>query len=129
LYELCATILSNATGRRIVDTDVKWKRLDLETPELRAKIVNYMISSMKLARENLLMTDEEIRDYLDEYMNNLGEYSSLEKELPNMLDNLKKKSEAVKGSEEEEPRDQSDRDRPSEGENLNSNELRDKTSE
>ena len=58
---LCATILSNATGRRIVDTDVKWKRLDLETPELRAKIVNYMISSMKLARENLLMTDEEIR--------------------------------------------------------------------
>jgi hypothetical protein len=62
-------------------------------------------------------------------MNNLGEYSSLEKELPNMLDNLKKKSEAVKGSDEEEPRDQSDRDRPSEGENLNSNELRDKTSE
>lgn len=129
LYDLCATILSNATGRRIVDTDVKWKRLDLETPELRAKIVNYMISSMKLARENLLMTDEEIRDYLDEYMNDLGSFTSLESELPKMLENLKKKSDAIKGSEEEEPRDQSDRDRPSEGENLNSNELRDKTSE
>ena len=46
-----------------------------------------------------------------------------------MLENLKKKSDAIKGSDEEEPRDQSDRDRPSEGENLNNNELRDKTSE
>lgn len=129
LYDLSMTVYSKATGKRYIETDIKWKRLDLETPELRAKIVNYMISSMKLARENLLMTDEEIRDYLDEYMNNLGEYSSLEKELPNMLDNLKKKSEAVKGSQEEEPRNQEDRNRPSEGENLNSNELRDKTSE
>ena len=61
-------------------------------------------------------------------MNDLGSFTSLAK-LPKMLENLKKKSDAIKGSEEEEPRDQSDRDRPSEGENLNSNELRDKTSE
>ena len=125
--ELDALVYSKATGSRIPKITVFWKRLDLETPELRAKIVNYMIASMKIAREQMLMTDEEIRDYLDDYMNSLGEYTSLEKEMPNMLKNLKDLADAKGGSDE--PQDQSDRNRPTDGENLVTNEERDKTSE
>jgi hypothetical protein len=75
----------------------------------------------------MLMTDEEIRDYLDDYMNSLGEYTSLEAEMPNMLKNLKDLADAKGGSNE--PQDQSDRNRPTDGENLVTNEERDKTSE
>lgn len=116
-----------ATMKRKPEINIKWKRLDLETPELRAKIVNYMISSMKLARENCLMTDAEIRDYLDEYLNNLGDYGSLYSELPKMIKNLKDFYDAKKGTDE--PQDQSDRSRPTEGENSVTNENRDKKTE
>lgn len=86
-----AAIISKATTSRKQDVKIIWKRLDLETPELRAKIVQYMIQSMATAQENCLMTPEEIRKYLNEYLNSLGEYSELSKELPKMLEFIKEK--------------------------------------
>lgn len=70
------------------------------------------------------MTDEEIRDYLDEYLNDLGDYASLSKAMPEMMERLAELSSAKKGGENE---DRSDRNRPTEGENLITNEDRDKT--
>jgi hypothetical protein len=124
ILELYNRTFSLAQGTSVKPIDLHWKRLDLETPELRAKIVNYMIASMKLAKENALMTDEEIRDYLDEYLNDLGDYASLSKAMPEMIERLTELSSAKKGGENE---DRSDRNRPTEGENLITNENRDKT--
>ena len=124
ILELYNRTFSLAQGTSVKPIDLHWKRLDLETPELRAKIVNYMIASMKLAKENALMTDEEIRDYLDEYLNDLGDYASLSKAMPEMMERLAELSSAKKGGENE---DRSNRNRPTEGENLITNENRDKT--
>jgi len=92
-WELDAAVMSKATlGKTGTTVKAIWKRLDLESQELRAQIVNYMMSSMKIAKESGLMTDEEIRAYLDSFMCQLKDNDEFEKGKEKMLKDL----EAVK---------------------------------
>lgn len=88
--EISAMVLSRATNSQPVFLagDVTWKRIDLDSAELRAKIVNYMMSSMKIAKDEGLMNDKEIRAYIDSYMNQLQDYDEWEKGREKLLKDL-----------------------------------------
>jgi hypothetical protein len=100
--EISSMVLSRATNSQpvSVDGDVKWKRIDLDSAELRAKIVNYMMSSMKIAKDEGLMNDEEIRAYIDSYMNQLQDYDEWEKGRDKMLKDLEGVKKAFSSSKE-----------------------------
>jgi len=67
-----------------------WNRITLENAELRAKIVNYMVASMKIAKESMLMDDEEIRDYINSFMGSLKDFTKFSEAKKAMLADLKK---------------------------------------
>jgi len=121
INELESIILSRAElSEKVTVKDISWKRMDLESQEMRAKIVNYMMSSMKIAKDEGLMNDEEIRNYLNSYMNQLGEYKDFEKGYDKLIDNLKRVKEAFGASKANET--------AQEGDKLIDNENRSKNS-
>lgn len=92
-WEIDSVVMAKANlGKNASSIKAVWKRLDLESQELRAKIVNYMMSSMKIAKDEGLMDDEEIRNYLDSFMCQLKNDDEFKKGKKQMLADL----EAVK---------------------------------
>lgn len=121
IASMYAKILSRAELTSEVEVkEIKWKRVDLESPEIRAKIVNYMMSSMKIAKDEGLMNDREIRAYLDSYMYQLDDIKDFEnpENYAKMIEALEKVKEAF-GSTTEKTQD---------GDNLINNENRNKES-
>jgi hypothetical protein len=93
--EIDAMVLSAAVMSDSISIDeVSWKRISLEDAELRANIVNYMMASMKIAKDTGLMDDEEIRIYLDSYMSQLKNYPEFVAGRDEMLKNLEKLNKA-----------------------------------
>lgn len=116
--DISSAVLSRATlsSPVTVKDEIKWKRIDLDSPELRSKVVNYMMSSMKIAKENGLMDDEEIRSYLDSYMTQLKEYKEWKKGRTEMLAAIEDVKKAFGATKE----------KSQEGDNLIDNENRNK---
>jgi hypothetical protein len=104
-WELDAIVMAKANLGKIGSTvKAVWKRLDLESQELRAQIINYMMSSMKIAKDEGLMDDEEIRNYLDSFMCQLKDNDTFERGKEKMLKDLesvKKAFGAGKDNEQE----------------------------